>query len=208
MHYEHLIPASEGDIQKTVDMVNLYISGTESVKWAHDHTLTYFQVVGTKPHVPDMIEISSDIHNQHLTTPSKSKNKRDYADPPKRSRKSNMPEDSESLTPTKEQAMPHKTHENLHKNKPKRVKLADPIIDYCINLSNRFDLLEEEVDDELTISMKQPTVHSNTRFLKTRRTLCKKANICATQREPRSPTKQMASGQNTKRKRETSISVD
>ena len=219
-HYEHLIPASEEDIQKTVDMVNLYTSGTDRFKWAHDYTLTYSQAVSTKPHAPDIADVRSDIPNPQLTTSSKSNNKGDSNEPSKRCRKSNLRKEVDSLTPTKKHLMPQKTPVNFNKTKIKRIKLADPPADYCINLSNRFDLLEEEADDEPTISMQQPMAHPSTSYVRRNKRTFNKLKIQITltptdaqeinntDREARSTTKQVAPGQNSKRKRNTSISID
>ena len=38
-HYEHLIPVSEGDILKTINLVDGYTSGKGVAKWDHDHIL-------------------------------------------------------------------------------------------------------------------------------------------------------------------------
>ena len=87
---------------------------------------------------------SSEYHSQQMTTPSKTAHRVDLERPPKVPRKNLLLEELENHTPPKEQEVVHKTPEIFSKGNPKRVKVVDPPCPYRINLSNRFDLLEEE----------------------------------------------------------------
>ena len=97
--------------------------------------------------MPNQTLISSDYHSQQMTTPSKNNNSVYFEDPPKVPRKNLLLEELENHTPPKEQEVVHKTPEIFSKGNPKRVKVVDPPCPYRINLSNRFDLLEEAFED-------------------------------------------------------------
>ena len=161
----------EGNILKKINLVEAYTLGGVGPKWAHDQPLTYSKAVGTPPLVHTHTLPTCEYCSQQTTTPSKTTDGINCVSPPKVPRKNLLVRDLDSPTPPNKMEKLQNTSVKSPKDHQRGSRAIDSPLPYRINLCNRFDLLEEESEDEVTSaeSSKHRVSHSNSRRARKRK---------------------------------------